>query len=271
MNPSYLNESVTFTAVVNGDGAVPTGSVTFKEGSTTVGTVALASGQASFTATFTTKESVSITASYSGDQNYKATNSNVIKQVVQQYTTSTALVSSVNPSAYGEAVTLSATVSSAGPTPTGTVTFKNGSAALGSAALSGGVAKITKSTLPVATSTITASYGGDTTDAKSASSALEQVVEKATSTTAVVSSLNPSTAGKTVTFTATVTSPTTKPTGTVTFMDGTSELGSKTLASGKVSYSTKALSAGSHNITVVYEGTAGISGSTSPVLVETVN
>jgi len=189
------------------------------------------------------------------------------------YTTTTTLASSFNPSTYGEAVTFIATVSSEGPTPTGTVTFKNGSKTIGSATLSDGGAQITTSTLPVGNLAITASYGGDAANKKSTSPMLEQVVNQATSTTAIASSVNPSKAGQTVKFTATVTSPTTKPTGTVTFMDGSTVLGTGTLAkaTGKATYSTSSLSTGSHNITAVYEGTADVSGSTSPVLVQTVH
>jgi uncharacterized repeat protein (TIGR03803 family) len=270
-NPSYVDQSVTLSAVVSGTGATPTGSVTFKEGTTALGTATLANGQASLTTTFTKSGSVSIVASYSGDTNYNPANSSPLKQVVKQYATSTALTSSLNPSTYGQPVTLTATVSSVGPTPTGTVTFKNGSKSLGSATLSGGVAKITKSTLPAGTLTITATYNGDTANAKSTSPALTQVVNKATSTTAIVSSVNPSNVGQTVKFTATVTSPTTKPTGTVTFKDGSTVLGTVTLLSGKASYSTSTLSAGSHKITAVYGGTVNIVGSTSPILVQTVN
>jgi hypothetical protein len=82
--------------------------------------------------------------------------------------------------------------------------------------------------------------------------------------------VNPSKTGQTVKFTATVTSPTTSPTGTVTFMDGSTTLGTGTLAGGKTSFSTSTLSAGPHNITAVYNGTANIEGSTSAVLVQTV-
>ena len=187
-------------------------------------------------------------------------------------TTTTVVASSLNPSIYGQSVTLTATVTSSnGTTATGKVTFDNGTKLLGTATLSGGVAAITTSTLPVGTLTITATYDGDTTHVKSKSSALTQVVDQATSTTVVVSSLNPSTTGKTVKFTATVASPTTKPTGTVTFMDGSTALGTETLASGKASYSTSTLSAGSHNITAVYSGSADCTTSTSAVLLQTVN
>jgi len=270
-NPSYVDQSVTFSAVVSGSGATPTGTVTFEEGSTALGTVTLANGKANLTTAFTSAGSFSIVASYSGDINYNAANSSSLTQVVNQYTTSTVLASSLNPSTYGQAVTLMATVSSAGPTPTGTVTFKNGKTSLGSASLSGGVASLTKSNLYVGTVKITASYGGDAANAVSASPVLKQVVVKAISATTVVSSVNPSKVGQTVKFTATVTSPTTTPTGKVTFMDGSTVLGTGTLAKGKASYSTSTLGHGSHNITAVYAGTANIIGSTSPVLVQTVN
>ena len=176
-NPSYVDQSVTFSVVVSGSPAAPTGSVAFKEGTTTLGTVSLVNGRANFATTFTKIGTDSILASYSGDENYKAANSSKLKQVVKQYTTSTAVVSSLNPSNYGQAVTLTATVSSAGPTPTGKVTFYNGSKSLGSATLSGSVAKITTSKLPVGTLTITARYGGNTASAKSTSPPLTQVVK----------------------------------------------------------------------------------------------
>ncbi len=270
-NPSYVDQSVTLSVVVSGSGPTPTGSVTFQEGQTTLGTVTLANGQGSLVTIFAAAGSFSIVASYSGDSNYKAGNSSPITQVVNQYTTSTALASSLNPSTYGQAVTFTATVASAGPTPTGTVTFLNGKNTLGSATLSGGVAQITTSKLGVGTQKITAAYGGDAADIGSTSPILKQVVKKASSTTSVASSLNPSNVGQKVTFTATVTSPTATPTGTVKFMDGSTELGTGTLKKGKATYSTSSLSEGSHNITAVYAGTADITGSTSPVLVQVVN
>jgi len=273
VNPSYVGQSVTFTAysaVVSATEGTPTGSVTFAEGEAILGTVTLTDGRASLTTTFTKCGTALIVARYSGDDNFNSAKSKPLKQVVGQYATSTALASSANPSSYGQAVTLTATVSSAGSTPTGTVTFKSGSASLGNASVSGGVAKITTSALPAGPSTITAWYGGDTANAASTSAALKQVVDMATSTASIVASVNSSKVGQAVTFTATVTSPTTTPTGTVTFMDGGTELGAGTLAKGKASYGTSALSAGSHQITAVYSGAANLGGSTSPALVLTV-
>ena len=62
VNPSYVDQSVTFSVVVSGSGATPTGSVTFKEGTTALGTVTLADGKASLTTTFTKSGTAAIVA-----------------------------------------------------------------------------------------------------------------------------------------------------------------------------------------------------------------
>src|SRR5205823_1159861 len=94
---------------------------------------------------------------------------------------------------------------------------------------------LTTSVLSAGSHSITAVYSADTNFNASTSGALSQVV-KATSTTTLASSSNPSVFGQSVTFTATV-SPGTA-TGTVTFMDGASTLGTGTLASGQTTFPT---------------------------------
>lgn len=74
--------------------------------------------------------------------------------------TTTVLSSSTQPSAIGQAVTFTATVSSPAGTPTGSVTFSSAGTALGTAALVGGQATVTTSALPLGSRTITADYGG---------------------------------------------------------------------------------------------------------------
>jgi hypothetical protein len=150
--------------------------VTFKQGATILGTVPLVDGQASFTTTFTKAGSFSIVASYSGDQNYRAKNSNQVEQVVNKYRTAIYLSSSPNPSAHGQPVRFTAGVSSAGPLPTGKVAFKNGSASLGSGDLVSGVATLTKSNLPLGSLSITATYEGDAESEESTTPVLVQVV-----------------------------------------------------------------------------------------------
>ena len=175
-NPSYVNDLVTFSAVVSGRAASPTGLLTFKKGTSVLATVPLTNGKANFTTAFTRAGSFSIVASYSGDQNYLPRNSKAVKQVVKKYATSTTVTSTRNPSAHGQPVTFTATVTSAGPPATGKVVFKNGSTSLGSRNLVNGVAALTTSKLPSGTLSITATYGGDTESEKNTSGVLVQIV-----------------------------------------------------------------------------------------------
>lgn len=181
--------------------------------------------------------------------------------------TSTKLGSSLNPAVYGQSVTITATVSSVGPSaPTGTVKFMNGSVSLGSAAVSGGVASLTKTNFAAGTLSITAIYSGDTNSAKSTSAPLVQNIDQATTMTAITSSVNPSTQGEAVKFTAHVTSATTHVTGSVTFTAGSAALGTVALSSGKATLTTSALPKGSNQtITATYGGTSNIVGSAGSV------
>lgn len=90
-------------------------------------------------------------------------------------------------------------------------------------------------------------------------------------TTTVVSSLNPSTFGQSVTFTATVAGGT-APTGTVQFKDGATNLGAPVMLTGTTAtFTTAALSVGTHPITAVYSGDSSNGGSSSPAVSQVVN
>jgi hypothetical protein len=81
-NPSFAGQSVTLTASVTSPGPTPTGNVIFTSGSTTLATVALSGGSASYTtSSFTTLGTQTITAGYSGDANTQAS-STTLSQVV---------------------------------------------------------------------------------------------------------------------------------------------------------------------------------------------
>jgi hypothetical protein len=185
----------------------------------------------------------------------------------------TTLISSLNPSALGQAVTFTATVQPAtgSGTPTGTVTFNDGAIVLGPGTLNGGTATLTTSGLGAGVHSITAIYGGDASFASSTSPVLMQTVNKAASSTAVVSSNSASNRGAVVTFTATVTSSATgTPTGTVTFQDAATTLGMGTLSGGTATFTTSGLGTGAHSITAIYGGDANFTGSTSPILTQTI-
>lgn len=209
LNPSTYGQAVTFTAVVASSlGVPPDGElVTFTQGKTTLGTGALNGGSATFaTSTLAAGGTDSVKAVYPGDSNFAASTSTAVSQVVNKASTTTTLSSSQNPSSFGQSVTLTAAVAPEfSGTVTGTVAFNNGSAKLGTVALSGSVASYTTTTLPVGTDQITAVYKGSSSFTTSTSSPLSQAVNQVGTTTTLVSSQNPSTAGQSVTFTATVT------------------------------------------------------------------
>ncbi|WMT72491.1 Ig-like domain repeat protein [Bradyrhizobium sp. Ash2021] len=115
------------------------------------------------------------------------------------------------------------------------------------------------------TNTATASASNAATTSGSATN----TVSLTTTSTTLVSSLNPSLVGQSVTFTATVSGST--PAGTVTFKDGATALGTGTLnGSGVATFTTAALTSGSHALTAAYGGDPNNASSTSSVLTQTV-
>ncbi len=266
--PSTSGQSVTLTAAVTPTGA--TGTVQFFSGSTSLGSATITSGQAQLATTALPVGTDSLTAVYSGDSNTAGSTSAAVAQTVSLVSTATALTSSPNPSILGASVTLNATVSPAGAT--GAVQFLNGATLLGSANLSGGQAQFATTTLPAGTNTLTATYTGDTNNATSTSGAVQQIVNKLTSTTGLASSANPITLGGSVTFTASV-SPA-DATGTVLFVTiaagNPSTLGSAAIIGGVATLTTSALSSGPNTVTAQYSGDARYNGSTSSAVNEMV-
>src|SRR5207244_9122927 len=109
-------------------------------------------------------------------------------------------------SVFGQSVTLTATVAPVPPstgTPTGTVQFTIDGVNFGAPVtlVSGSATSGATSTLSVGTHTVTGIYSGDTNFSGSTSPVLTQTVNKANTTTTVVSSVNPSVFGQSVTFT----------------------------------------------------------------------
>ena len=275
LSTSAFGQAVTFTATVkpaSGSGT-PTGTVTFNDGATALGTGTLSGGTATFTTSGLGAGVHSITAVYGGDANFAGGTSPVVMQTVNKAASSTSVTSSNVTSSRGAAVTFTALVtSSATGIPKGTVTFQDGTSALGTATLSGGTATFTTSGLGTGAHSITAIYGGDGNFTGSTSPVLTETIGKAVSSTSVASSNSPSIIGTLVTLTASVMSPVTGTlTGTVTFQDGTSALGAGTLSGGTATFSTSGLTAGTHSITAIYGGDVNFAGSTSPALMQTVN
>jgi Bacterial Ig-like domain (group 3)/RTX calcium-binding nonapeptide repeat (4 copies) len=278
---AVFGQPVTLTATVNSAAGVPTGFVTFRAGTTVLGTALVdANGQATLT-TLLGVGNATLTASFTGTGNFANSTSAAVALTVTRAATAVSLASSVNPAATGQSVTFTATVSVLAPgvgTPTGTVTFRDGNVVLGTAAVVpfAGTARFTTSFAAAGGHAITAVYSGDASFVGSSQTLTEQVNAATTpqaTTTALTASANPAVVGQAVTFTATVRGPagTGTPTGTVTFRDGGVVLGTVAVGSdGTARLATSFATAGGHAITAAYSGDANFAAS-SQALTEQVN
>ena len=275
-NPASYGGAVTFTAavaVVSG-GGTPVGTVQFLDGFTVLGTPTLSGSTASFTTTTPLSGGAhSVTATYLGTGNFAGSTSAALVEAVNPVPATGTLSASPAAPTYGQPVTLTATVVGGGTgtvAPTGSVTFTDGGATIGTAPLAGGAAALAVPLLSGGGHALTALYSGDGNYSSTTVGVLSLAVAAAATTTTLASSQNPITEGKSLTFTATVASPAGTPTGTVAFKDGTATLGAATLAGGKATFTTTSLQEGKHSITAVYAGTASFAASTSAVLSQTI-
>ncbi len=288
-------QSVTLTATVNGGQVVPPGTVTFWDGSTNLGTGTLRAYNGIWSASIVTSSlpagNQSITANYNGDgsdSNYATSTSAALTLPVQAIPSTTSLTASSSSSSAGQWVTFTAAIQSGesgSPNPTGTVTFTNGSATLGTGTISqvGGnsVATFSTNSLAADSYSITATYSGDANFAGSASSALSHTVTSnglatgSPTSVAVFSDGNSAVSGQQVGLSAIVNATASgTPTGTVTFFSGTTALGSASVQSvggqNLATLPTTLLPVGTDNVTAVYSGDSNFAGSTSAGFDETV-
>ncbi len=226
LNPAVPQQSVTFTATVTASGGnafQPTGNVTFYDGLTALGSGTLNSnGVATLSTGSLAVGSHSITAQYNGDTNFSLSSAQ-LQQVVTLADSSAGLGSSLNPAAPKQSVTFTATVTNSQQgyvmLPTGTVTFYDGSKALGAAVpiSSAGVATFTTSSLTTGHHTITAQYSGDANFKSVGSQAVDEnitsVPDYSLSPSPGSQSVNP---GSTASYTVTL-SPINSYNGTVNF------------------------------------------------------
>src|SRR5713101_6579140 len=240
-NPSSFGQTVTFTATVSavmpGSGT-PTGTVQFKDGINSLGSpVTLSSGTGTFMTSSLSIGTHNITAVYNGDTSFTSSTSSSFMQTVNKDDSSTGLSSSMNLSTSGQPVTFNAVVSTSMPssgTPTGTVQFKDGVTNLGSPVTlsSGTAASSSISSLTVGAHRITAVYGGDAIFLGNTSPPLTESVTSngTTATSTTISNIvvlpNPTPGQKlgtvhlaqSITVTATVTTATGTPTGSVALL-----------------------------------------------------
>ena len=281
-NPSAAKQAVTFTAVVTGSNGTPTGSVDFRDAGISIAgcsAVALSSGSATCTTASLAAGSHAITAQYSGDAGYASGASGTLTQVVNAVVTTptVSVTSSLNPSNVGQAVTFRATLAGDQGTPTGTVQFLDGGAAISgcsSVALSSGVASCGTSTLSAGSHSITVRYSGSSSYSSVTSAPLAQTVNgaKVTPSISLASSDSQASRGQSIVFTATLGGTAGEVTGTVVFKDGGATIAgcaAVAISSGRAACTT-ALSPGNHTITAQYSGSAAYNGVTSAPLKQSV-
>ncbi len=280
LNPSASGASVTFTATTlttGGSFPVTTGTTKFIEGgtcgaptTTLQGPVAVnASGVVTFTTSALSVGSHTVVACYTG-AGFGASNGSVI-QLVNKADTTTALISSVNPSVWGQPVLFTATISVTAPgsgTPTGNVSFRDNGVNIGSCAaqaVAAGMATCSISSLSVSSHPITAVYNGDGNfNASPASNTVNQVVNKADTATTITTDLpDPSVYGETVNvkFTVVAVPPGAgTPTGNVVItVSGGAETCTGTVAAGSCLLTLEAV--GSRTLTASYVGDANFNAS----------
>ncbi len=263
-----IGQSVTFTA--NSGAAirmgVPTGSITFFDGTTSLGKVSLnAGGAATLSTTALAAGTHSITASYFGDNEDSSSVSNAVSVVVTQ----SAVVDNDNAYRFRDAGNTGAerdvyghgcaAVGQQRADRYGYVPGWDDDAGNGATLNASGVATFATTALAVGTQSITASYAGDSKDNSSVSQAVSVVVSQSivATTTTLSASATQITTGQSVTFTAKVAPQSGKgvPAGSIKFFDGTTSLGKASLnAGGTATLSTTALAAGTHSITASYFG-----------------
>lgn len=187
------------------------------------------------------------------------------------------LASDANPSVFGQPVTFTAHVDPTAPAAaTGTMTFRDAGNVIGTGNLdANGNATFTTSALTVGTHPITATYGGNGLFLGGTSNTVSQVVNRAETTTTVISSSNPSVVNQAVTFTATVAAAAPgagTPQGNVVFREGAATLGTVALdATGNARLTLANLAVGTHDVVAAYAGNASFNPSTSDPLSQVVN
>jgi hypothetical protein len=286
-NPVTQGGSVTFTATVTGPGA-PTGTVNFLDSGASIGTSKLVNVGGTQTATLTVPTTSwligdhKITVQYADQANWIGSVSLPFTLTVNapaSVNTTTVVGSTLNPSMATQQVTLVATVGATSGIPTGAVNFFDAGVPIGSAPLStvGTVqqAMLPISTLAIGSHQITAQYVGTAGFNPSTSPAITQVVNSITTTVSVISSGSPSLATKPVTFTAVVGAAVGAATGTVSFFDGTTFIGSGTLSTvgGQqvATVTATGLAVGPHTITAQYAAQGNFAGSNSAPITQAVN
>jgi len=254
VNPSAC-AAFTLTATVTPAGA--TGSVTFLEGASEIGTAPLNGSGVATLPCLRSNGSYTLRARYDGDDSHALSLSSPYSQTVAT-STALSLTSDVNPSVCGDRVTLTATTSP--PTSTGTLTFYSGTQLLGSAPLdaTGRATLALQAELNHGTISVTARL--DDNGCLVTSPAYQQDVSVTPSSVVLTTDRNPIRCGESVTIDATVTPPVD---GTMQFFDALQPVGAAPVIQGHASLIYAPPGTYNHELTARFLGADCVGPSTS--------
>ncbi len=272
VNPAVYGQTVTLTATVSSGAGTPTGTVTFDDGATAIGTGTLASGVATLTTSTLIAGSHSLTAVYGGNATYTSSTSSILAESVNPDATTTTLSSASNPGVYGQTVVLQR---NGRGSRTGQRNTDRDSVVQGRVDRSwdrnpqrrcGHVRHHAPgSGIPLDDSGV----WGSPSFNNSTSTVLNETINRDPTVTDVSASINPVLPSQTVTLTATVESTSPgfgSPSGIVTFMDGSTTLGTGSLTAGAgigtATLITSFSTTGYHSINAVYGGDTNFTAST---------
>lgn len=259
---SVAGEQVSLTATVAATDSPlrPVGDVTFRDGSTVLGTAAIdATGVARLDTRAIAVGTRTLTATFDGSNDFATASSAPLAHAVAKAEVQVAIVSAPTRTWFGSAVAIDVVVSAVAPgfgLPTGSVAIRDGAIALGDPALDGnGRATLTVSSLAVGERTLTADYAGDASFEAGSASTTHTVDADATTVT-VQTSEPEQVYGRPVTLTAMVQSAGGRvPTGTITFTGGSRTLGAVALVgTGRASVTVADLPVGSTVVVADYAG-----------------
>lgn len=278
-SPSTVSvlQPLTVTATVGTSAAialVPTGTVTFFDSATPIGSASLSGGVATLTVNGLGSGAHKLSASYEGGGNFAPSTSTPASVTVRPASQSafTLAFAPTAPTALGQRASFAALVVSlgGGATPTGSVAFVDGTTLIGTATLSGGVATVSTTSLGVGPHFIFAVYTGSGSYGPSVSPAAVHNVYGGTPPLAAPMTVagpgSPTPLGDPVTFTVTISPASGTPTGTVVFFVDNTVLQTATVSNQgglvQAHVTTSGLSAGVHLVTAIYvgDGVFGASG-----------
>jgi len=269
-SPTYGTQ-VTLTATVThtAGSAAPTGSVSFYDGGSLLGSGTLSGNAASYSLSTLAVGTHSITAVYSGDGNYAGSSSTAMQLIVAAAASALSIAASPTSAVFETPILFTATLTPASSVYVGeSIKFYQGTTQIGTGTLNAaGTATFSTSALNVGTDSITAQYAGDTDYSGSVTPTAAQVVISAMPTTVSLTASPATVVAGTAVQLSTVVHPQSGaviPGGTISYSDSGTSIGQSTLnASGTATFSISSLAVGTHSITASYAATGNFGGSTS--------